>query len=65
MQEQVFYYSLLINQPEITNEQAIELLDIAIEEYGNEAVSELCSKMTENFTQSGEKPKKKMVMRVI
>jgi predicted transcriptional regulator len=65
MQEQTFYYSLLINQPEMTNEEAIELLDSAIEEYGNEAVSELCSKLTENFIHTGEEPKKKMVMKIV
>ena len=64
MEEQIFYYSLLIHQPEIDRLSANELLDIAIMEYGAEEVSNLCSKIMENFTQRGETPKKKMVMRM-
>ena len=64
LQEQMFYYSLILNQPEITKEEAIELLEIAIYEYGNDEVMSLCTKVMENFTQKGEEPKKKMVMRM-
>jgi Cdc6-like AAA superfamily ATPase len=64
MQEQTFYYALTTNHKDMTMEQASELLDVAIEEYGNEAITELCSTLMENFTQRGEQPKKKMVMRM-
>jgi hypothetical protein len=40
------------------------LLDTAIAEYGSEGVSGLITKLMENFTQMGEQPKKKMVMRM-
>lgn len=64
IEEQIFYYSLLTHQPEITSEYASTLLDIAIDEYGEEEVMSLTSKIMENFTQRGETPKKKMVMRM-
>jgi hypothetical protein len=64
MEEQIFYYSLLINQPDITIEKASALLDEAIAEYGSEEVSGLTTKLIENFTQRGDEPKKKMKMRI-
>lgn len=64
MEEQIFYYSLLMHQPDMTMEKASNLLDIAYNEYGSEEVSGLCTKVMENFTQRGEEPKKKMVMRM-
>ena len=64
MEEQIFYYSLLTHQPYMTKDEASKLLDIAYNEYGNEDVSGLCAKIMENFTQRGEEPKKKMVMRM-
>jgi hypothetical protein len=63
MEEQVFYYSLLCNHPDMTKEQANELIDLAYLEYGREAVSELTSKLLANFSQREDQPKKKMVMR--
>ena len=63
MEEQVFYYSLTTNHPEITMLEASKLIDLAYEEYGRESVSELTTKLLENFTQREEKPKKQMVMR--
>lgn len=65
MEEQIFYYSLLMNQPNMTILEASSLLDTAIAEYGNEEVSGLITKLMENFTQSGEQTKKKMAMRII
>ena len=64
MEEQIFYYSLLMHQPYMTMEEASNLLDIAYNEYGRKEVSGLCTKVMENFTQMGEEPKKKMVMRM-
>jgi hypothetical protein len=64
MEEQIFYYSLLTHQPDMTMEKASILLDTAIAEYGSEEVSGLTTKLVENFTQRGEEPKKKMVMRI-
>ena len=63
MEEQVFYYSLLLHHPDITVEEATALIDEAYQEYGREAVSELTGKLLENFTQRGDTPKKQMVMR--
>ena len=64
MEEQIFYHSLLMHQPNMTKDMASNLLDVAIAEYGGEEVSNLCTKIMENFTQRGEEPKKKMVMRM-
>ena len=64
MEEQIFYYSLLTHQPDMTIDKASALLDTAIAEYGSEEVSELTTKLIENFTQRGDEPKKKMVMRM-
>jgi signal recognition particle GTPase len=64
MEEQVFYYALLQNQPEITNEQAVKLMDEAIYEYGSDEVSKLVATLIENFTRREEEPKKQMVMRM-
>ena len=64
MEEQIFYYSLLSNQPEMTKEKACALIDTAYAEYGREEVSNLTRTLIENFTQSGEETKKKMVMRM-
>ena len=64
MEEQIFYYSLLTHQPDMTMLEASNLLDVAIAEYGSEEVSGLTTKLMENFTQRGEEPKKKMVMRM-
>jgi hypothetical protein len=64
MEEQIFYYSLLNNHPEMTIEMASDLLDTAIAEYGETEVSGLTTTLMENFTQRGEAPKKKMVMRM-
>ena len=64
MEEQIFYYSLLTHQPDMTIDKASALLDTAIAEYGSEEVSGLTTKLMENFTQRGEEPKKKMVMRM-
>jgi hypothetical protein len=64
MEEQIFYYSLITNQPDITIEKASALLDEAIAEYGSEEVSGLTTKLIENFTQRGDEPKKKMKMRI-
>jgi hypothetical protein len=64
MEEQIFYYSLLPNQPDMTSKEASALLDTAYAEYGSEEVSKLVSTLMENFTQRGEEPKKKMVMRM-
>lgn len=64
-QEKIFFASLVKNYPEITVEQSNELLDMAIKEYGEEEVAELCKDLTANFIQVGEEPKKKMVRRVI
>ena len=64
MQEQIFYYSLLKNQPNISVNEASELLDSAIDEYGMTYVSNLITKLMENFTQREGKSKKKMVMRM-
>ena len=63
--EKIFFASLVKNYPEITVEQSNELLDMAIKEYGEEEVAELCKDLTANFIQVGEEPKKKMVRRVI
>lgn len=63
MEEQIFYYSLLQNHPDMTVEKASELIDWAYNEYGREAVSELTTKLLENFTQREDQPKKKMVMK--
>jgi hypothetical protein len=63
-QEKLFFASLVKNYPTITVEKSNELLDMAIQEYGEEEVAELCKDLTANFTQVGE-PKKKMVRRVI
>lgn len=62
MEEQIFYYSLLTHQPDMTIDKASALLDTAIAEYGSEEVSGLTTKLMENFTQRGEEPKKKMKM---
>ena len=64
MEEQIFFHSLLMHQPNMTMQEAGRLIEIAYEEYGQEAVSELTTKLMENFTQRGEEPKKKMVMRM-
>lgn len=64
MEEQVFYYALKVHQPQITFAETSELMDLAYEEYGREAVSELTNKLMENFTPVGETTKKKMVMRM-
>lgn len=64
MEEQIFYYSLLTNHPNMTSDEAGELLDLAYAEYGSEEVSGLVTALMENFTQRGEEPKKKMVMRM-
>ena len=64
MEEQIFYYSLLNNHPDMTIEKASALLDTAIEEYGAKEVSTLTSELMKNFTRRGEEPKKKMVMRM-
>ena len=64
MEEQIFYYSLLPNQPDMTSKEASDLLDIAYAEYGREEISKLVSTLMENFTQRGEEPKKKMTMRM-
>ena len=62
MEEQIFYYSLLTHQPDMTIDKASALLDTAIAEYGSEEVSGLTTKLMENFTQRGDEPKKKMKM---
>ena len=62
MEEQIFYYSLLTHQPNISLDEARELLDLAVAEYGSEEVSALTTKLMENFTQRGDEPKKKMKM---
>ena len=62
MEEQIFYYSLLTHQPDMTMLEASNLLDVAIAEYGSEEVSGLTTKLMENFTQRGDEPKKKMKM---
>jgi hypothetical protein len=64
MEEQIFYYSLLTHQPQITKSVASALIDVAYEEYGREEVSALTTKLMENFTQRGDEPKKKMTMRI-
>jgi signal recognition particle GTPase len=64
MEEQTFYYALMTNHPEITFEKASALIDLAYEEYGREAVSELTATLMRNFTPVGEEPKKKMNMRM-
>lgn len=64
MEEQIFYYSLLTNHPDMTTKKAGELLEQTYVEYGGEAVTELTTKLMENFTQRVEEPKKKMVMRM-
>ena len=65
MEEQIFYYSLLTNQPDMTMKKAGELLEVAYCEYGKDEVGSLTAKLMENFTQSGEQTKKKMAMRII
>ena len=64
-QEKIFFASLVKTYPEISVEKSNELLDMAIIEYGEEEVAELCKELTANFIQVGEAPKKKMVRRVI
>ena len=64
MEEQIFYYSLLNNHPNMTMDEASDLLDTAIAEYGEAEVSGLTTTLMENFTQRGETPKKKMEMRM-
>ena len=65
-QEKIFYASLLMHQPETTVAEAVELLEAALEEYGDEEVGELCRELTANFIPKGEKTeKKKMVRRVV
>lgn len=64
MEEQVFCHSLSINHPELSWEERISLIDVAYNEYGPVQVPALCTKLMENFTQRGEEPKKKMVMRM-
>lgn len=64
MQEQVFYYSLLTHQPDITSDDASKLLDKAYDEYGIEEVNNLVSTLIQNFTQREDQPKKKMVMKI-
>lgn len=62
MEEAIFHYSLLANHPSMTKEDSVALLDMAIAEYGNEEVTALTQKLIANFTQSEDKPKKKMKM---
>ena len=64
-QEKIFFASLVKNYPKMTVEKSNELLDMAIKEYGEEEVAELCKDLTANFIQVGEEPKKKMVKRVV
>ena len=63
-EEQVFCHSLSINHPELSWQERIALIDVAYNEYGAVEVAALCTKLMENFTQRGEEPKKKMVMRM-
>lgn len=65
MEEKIFYFSLLTNHSDMTMESSSVLMDKAIEEYGSNEVSNLCNTIMENFTQREEKPKKKMVMRIV
>jgi hypothetical protein len=64
-QEKIFFASLVKNYPKMSVDKSNQLLDLAIKEYGEEEVAELCKELTANFTQVGETPKKKMVRRVI
>lgn len=60
--EKIFYYSLLKYQPDITKEEASELLDTMIDEDGSmEYVNELVEAIMESFTQGAttEKANKK------
>lgn len=60
--EKIFYYSLLKYQPDITKEEASELLDTMINEDGSmEYVNELVEAIMESFTQGAttEKANKK------
>ena len=65
MEEKIFFFSLLTYHSDMTMEKSSTLLDMAIEEYGSNEVSNLCNTIMENFTQREEKPKKKMVMRIV
>lgn len=65
MEEKIFFFSLLTYHSDMTMEKSSNLLDMAIEEYGSDEVSNLCNTIMENFTQREEKPKKKMVMRIV
>lgn len=60
--EKIFYYSLLKYQPNITKEEASNLLDIMFEEDGSmEYINELVETLIESFTQGAttEKTNKK------
>jgi hypothetical protein len=64
-QEKVFYASLIKNYPEITIEESNNILDMAIEEFGNDQVSELCDDLKAKFAPKlkEDEPKKKMLRR--
>lgn len=64
-QEKIFFASLVKNYPKMSVEKSNQLLDLAIKEYGEDEVTELCKELKSNFTQVGETPKKKMVKRII
>lgn len=60
--EKIFYYSLLKYQPDMTKEEASELMDTMIDEDGSmEYVNELVEAIMESFTQGAttEKANKK------
>lgn len=64
-QEKIFFASLIKNYPNMSVEKSNELLDMAINEYGEEEVATLCKDLTANFIQVGQKPKKQMVRRIV
>lgn len=64
-QEKIFFASLIKNYPEITVDESNEILGLAIEEFGEEEVDELCNDLTARFAPKSkeDEPKKKMLRR--
>ena len=65
MEEKIIHYALLLNQPNITEEETSKLVDIAYEEYGAVAVGDMATKLIENFSRGEVETKKTMNLRMI
>jgi thiaminase len=65
--EKIFFASLIKNYPTITQSESNELLDKAIEEYGDDEVAKLCNDLTARFAPKlkDDEPKKKMMRRTL